>query len=73
MNEKVYYYKINGYNIMQSNVAEKDIIIAEWNSNHFGRDKIITIERIKPKEFYHLLNRKSGFNRIMASSYEVED
>lgn len=73
MDDKVYYYIVNGYNLMQSNVAEKDVIIAEWNSNHYGRDKINTIERIKAKDFYYLLSRKSNPSKITCCGYEVED
>ena len=73
MDEKVYYYIINGYNLMSSNVAEKDVIIAEWNSNHYGSDRINTIERIKAKDFYYLISRKSNPTKIMFSGYEVED
>lgn len=73
MDEKVYYYIINGYNLMTSNVAEKEVIIEEWNSNHYGKDRLNTIERITAKDFYYLLSRRTNPTKIMFSGYNVED
>lgn len=57
MKEKVYFYLINGYILMQSNIFDKDYIKKTYNNKKLLNHKIYSIDRISAEDYYYLLSK----------------